>query len=402
MRFPATVVCALLATVAGATTPPPADTPTPAPGYADLGSKPYAFTGPGRELPEPRDLDAIRIGIYVPTAGPRASQGLSLRRGAALAVSEANRSVVPGNPPFELVVRTEASPWGSAREVVRLVYDDRVWAIAGAVGGESSHVVQQVVTKAHVPFVGTATTDASLTEVNIPWTFRLLPADDAFAERLVDHLVRDRGLDKIVVLASTAYDARLRADAFERRCSRTGTTPLVSLRFRPGEAVPDDLVTRLDRAGADAVVLWGRPADAAGLLAAIRSLPSPPEIFAGPDFDDPVLLRAAGPAAEGLTIVSVAGAGGPDRPSIGFAKLYEARFATPPDGTAAAAYDGVRLVIDAIHRGGLNRVRIRDALAATHDFAGVLGEISFDGTGTGTLPVSLLVVHNGRLHRLPD
>lgn len=400
MRFPAAVALALLATVAGAATPP-ADTPTPAPGYAELGSKPYAFTGPGRELAEPRDLDAIRIGIYVPTAGLRAARGTSLRRGAALAVAEANRGVAPGNPPFELVVRTEASPWGSAREVVRLVYDDRVWAIAGAVGGESSHVVQQVVTKAHVPFVGTATTDASLTEVNIPWTFRLLPPADAFAARLADHLVRDRGLDRIVVLASTAYDARLRADAFERRCSRTGATPLVSLRFRPGMAVPDDELASLDRAGADAVVLWGRPADAAALLKAIRGLPSSPEIFAGPDYDDPVLLRAAGPATEGLTVVSVAGAAGPDSPYVAFATRYEARFGAPPDGTAAAAYDGVRLVIDAIRRGGLNRVRIRDALAATHDFAGVVGEIGFDGTGAGTLPVSLLVVRDGRLHRLP-
>ena len=45
---------------------------------------------------------------------------------------------------------------GSAREVVDLASSERVWAVIGAIGGEATHVAEQVVTKARLPLVSTA------------------------------------------------------------------------------------------------------------------------------------------------------------------------------------------------------------------------------------------------------
>ena len=67
-----------------------------------------------------------------------------------------------------------------------------------------------------------------------------------------------------------------------------------------------------------------------------------------------------------------------------FLQLYRSRFATSSDLVAAYAFDGLNLLIAAIRQAGLNRARIRDALATPRSYTGATGEIRFDGSGSNT------------------
>ncbi len=361
--------------------------------YADLQSKPFEYHGLGREKPEPEKIETIRIGLFAPSRGPRAAEALSLRRGAELAILGANAQNGLNGIPFELIIRTDDSPWGSAREVVKLVYDDHVWAVAGAIGGESTHVAQQIITKVHLPLIGTTTTDASLTQINIPWMFRLMPDDETIAQTLATHLIQEKDYDTIVTIASTAYDHRLRADAFKRNMARLGEPLALSLRFNPGDTDFSKQLALIQRSGTDAVVIWGGPDEGAALATALAAF----DIFAGPGLDNTGFLRRAGPNAEGLTIVSLCDLGRNDPILAKFKLDFSAAFGIQPDVVAAFAYDGVRLVTEAIRQTGLNRARIRDVLSQTVNFDGVTGEIRFDGSGARTLQPVLLIVHKGKL-----
>jgi ABC-type branched-subunit amino acid transport system substrate-binding protein len=140
--------------------------------YADLRAKPYEYHGAVREREEPTDLEEVRIGLFGPLKRTGAvSQGLSMRRGAKLAIAEANAAGGHRGKPFELVFRSDDQIWGSAREVTGLVYEDRVWAVMGSIGSESTHIAEQIITKAHVVLIGPASTDPSLTQqhpVDVP------------------------------------------------------------------------------------------------------------------------------------------------------------------------------------------------------------------------------------------
>ncbi len=363
--------------------------------YADLRSKPYRYHGFGREIPEPAQIETVGIGLFAPSESSRSTEGLSLRRGAELAIFEANSRGGLHGIPFELVIRTQNSPWGSAREVVKLVYDDRVWAIAGAIGGESSHVVQQIITKAQLPLVGTATTDASLTQINIGWTFRLMPNDTAIAHAVAAHLIQEKLSETTVTIASNAYDHRLRAEAFEKEMVRLGQPLSLSLRFNPGDRDFSKHLALIRRSGATAVVIWAGPTEGADLVAALPGF----KLFAGPGLDRAEFFDRAGPSAEGLVMVSLCDLDRND-PVLGdFKENFSNAFNAHPDGVSAFAYDGVRIIIEAIRRAGLNRARIRDALAETKAYAGVTGEIAFDGSGANTLKPLLRVVHRGNSTR---
>ena len=66
-----------------------------------------------------------------------------------------------------------------------------------------------------------------------------------------------------------------------------------------------------------------------------------------------------------------------------------------PNVYAAHAYDGTRMVIDAIRSAGLNRYRIRDALAGMRTYDGVTGEMRFDNVQSDRSPVSVATYRDG-------
>jgi branched-chain amino acid transport system substrate-binding protein len=78
-----------------------------------------------------------------------------------------------------------------------------------------------------------------------------------------------------------------------------------------------------------------------------------------------------------------------------FEQAYVARVVTVPTLYAGHAYDGACMLIAAIRQAGLNRYRIRDALAATRRFEGVTGTIVLDRVYSHRGPVSLATVRLG-------
>ena len=75
---------------------------------------------------------------------------------------------------------------------------------------------------------------------------------------------------------------------------------------------------------------------------------------------------------------------------------HRERFGVEADQFSAYAYDGTRLLIEAIREAGLNRVRIRDALFARSSFRGVTGDIELDVTGNSVSPIVFGRVVDGR------
>ena len=65
------------------------------------------------------------------------------------------------------------------------------------------------------------------------------------------------------------------------------------------------------------------------------------------------------------------------------------------------SYDAARVVLAAIERAGLNRARIRDALAKT-DHEGNAGTYRFDGLGGSALEPLLVAPRDGGWRRLEN
>ena len=153
---------------------------------------------------------------------------------------------------------------------------------------------------------------------------------------------------------------------------------------------------RLERVKPDAVVLWSDAEAGGELVKRIRGEGMTMPIFACDRVLNPRFLEIAGEAAEGV-VAAVPYNPEADIPALRhFQQAYERRFGEEPTVYAAHAYDGTQMVIQAIQEGGLNRYRIRDALAAMTTYEGVTGEIVMDDAYSDRGPVTLATVRNGR------
>ena len=68
-----------------------------------------------------------------------------------------------------------------------------------------------------------------------------------------------------------------------------------------------------------------------------------------------------------------------------FRNHFKAAYQEEPQGASAAiAYDETMILLDCIRKEGNNTERVRECVAATHNYAGFSGTISFDGKQTTT------------------
>ena len=113
----------------------------------------------------------------------------------------------------------------------------------------------------------------------------------------------------------------------------------------------------------------------------------------------PVFLEIAGIDAEGVVTTCQY------NPTLDIPELkifnsnYYERFGMEPDVFAAHAYDGMSIIIEAIHLAGLNRALIRDVmtdLETFQGFRGVTGEIIFDASWNDIGPIWMTEVRDGR------
>lgn len=83
--------------------------------------------------------------------------------GAQMAINEANARGGYCGKPFRLKTHNDAATWGaSSNELVKMVYDEKVWAMLGSISGDSTHIALRVSLRAELPIVNSAATDSTI------------------------------------------------------------------------------------------------------------------------------------------------------------------------------------------------------------------------------------------------
>ncbi len=351
-----------------------------------------ALAEPSRtSLQESQHVEVVKLGLLIPGG----DEALAAKHGAEMAVAEANKAGGLGGLPFELIARSIEGAWGSGtKEIVRLVFEDGVWAVLGALDGRGTHLAEQIVTKALVALVSPWSTDPTLTQINIPWFFRCVPDDRQQARVLVNEIFRMRRLRRVATVAADTYDAGMAAATFGRIAAAAGHPVSIHLPYGDIGQHLQVILSRIEDAKIEGVVLFGPPSPTARLIRQMRAQGMKQALFGPLSIADDEFFLAAESALEGAVFV----APGHWATSRGkaFQREYQGLYGHPPSALAAYAYDGMRLIIEAIEEAGLDRERIRDALAATEFLHGVSGAIRFDAKGNRLGPVDLIEIINGR------
>lgn len=361
--------------------------------YTDL----VEYNGAARDLPVAQDVSEVRIGFIGPLENhPDAALGKRMLNGAALAIAEANAGGGYGGRPFRLMLHNDSAIWGaSSNEVVKMVYDDKVWAIFGSISSDTTHIALRVALRAEVPIVNSASTDPTIPETLIPWYFTDLQDDRVQGYTLARHIYGELGLKRVALLRANDRYGRFGVGKFRDASRRLGHPVVIEQKFMPYETDFSRQLRVINDSRVDAIVLWAEAPKAAMILKQMRATGMQQRVFGSHRTLGEDLLSVQ--EAEGFEAVYPYDAGSGDRPWKAFVGRYEAQYHEQPDHFAALAYDQMQILLRAICSAGLNRALIRDALYSTIEYRGVTGEMSFDPNSKAIRPMYLGTVHNGHI-----
>jgi ABC-type branched-subunit amino acid transport system substrate-binding protein len=347
--------------------------------YHDARKTPLSYNGPGRDDPEPKDVQEVRIGYFGPP-DPLDEAGGQMWQGASLAIEEANRQGGYRGLPFRLIPVWDPNPWaGGVAKLARVVYGDRVWAIIGGIDGATTHLAEQVVAKAQLTLVNPAATDRSIHTASVPWMFSCAPGDHLLAAAVSDEL-RERAR-RFALVSAIDHDSRAFVTQLKLAFVRDRLSPVLHLEWPGGTEDRARIARELDAAAPDAIVVVAAARETTPLIKAIREAG-----FAGLLLSGPSIARAdPDPWLNGVLYPALG-----DIP-LAFQTKFPTRYGRRPDYTAAHAYDAANIVIAAIRTAGLNRPRIRDAVRSLSPTHGVTGVIEWDDQGQNHRAVPLRV-----------
>jgi branched-chain amino acid transport system substrate-binding protein len=377
---------------------------------------PNIYSGAARDIPDPQDITEVRIGFLGPIEqNPQAMFGQRMLHGAELSVEEANARGGYGGKPFRLMPHndydnwqamaaygdnrpTDPAIWGSAsNEVVKMVYDEKDWAIFGSIGSESTHIALRVALRAEISIVNSASTDPTIPETYVPWYFTDLQDDRVQCLTLARHIFTELGLKRVAILRINDRYGRFGVPKFRDAARRLGHPVVIEQKYLPGDTDFSQQLTVIRSSRADAIVLWADEAQAAMILTQMRAAGMYQPVFGSHRTLGPTLLEQAGAAAEGFEAVFPYDPTRHDPRWLDFNRRFEDRFHEKPEQFASLAYDAMNALLDSICAAGLNRARIHDALANIVDYDGVTGPMVFDPNQKNVAPMYLGTVHNGAI-----
>jgi branched-chain amino acid transport system substrate-binding protein len=315
-------------------------------------------------------------------------------QGACLAIEQANVAGGYKGLAFRLVAAWSENPWGSGvKDLTRLVFEDRVWAIVGGADGPTTHLAEQIAVKAGLTLLNPVSTDKTVNLTNVPWIFSFTPQDPIQARTLAVGLSSSLAGGSFVLVSAVDHDSHLFVMELQRLLTPGRPACTSQYPFNPAENDANSLAERVVRSGTESVVLVAGALPSARFTGVLRENGYKGRIFGGPQMACQTFLHAAGPAAEGVTFPC---SYEPSARPTAFEEQFKRRFGESPDTLAAHTYDAVSLLVAAIRKAGLSRPRIRDAVRDLSPWPGVTGTIRWNASGANPSPVALGTIHRGR------
>jgi len=352
-------------------------------------------------------LKTINIGFLGPLDADNADSpyGIAMLHGAQLAVDEVNARGGYRGKPFALTIHNDLALWGaSSMAIVDMRFEDQAWAMLGSVDSASTHIAVRATLKLELPIMDTATNDPTVTQTLVPWLLHNFPDDRQQGYALADYIFLQRHLKRIGILQVNNRYGRKGKEIFFQTARRIGHQPVVEVWFAPDATDFSSQLQTINASGVDGLVIWGNAAEAGLILKQMRALGMQQPVFGSSRICSLEVIKIAGAASEGLTVVSAINPTRNDPTWIAFQQRFAKRFGVEPNAYAAYAYDGANMLMEAINQAGLNRGRIMDALRGYEmkHYTGVSGSAFFDYTLNNIAPVTFAQIRDGKFAYWPE
>jgi branched-chain amino acid transport system substrate-binding protein len=343
--------------------------------------------------------DEIVIGEYGSLTGGTATFGTSTHAGVMQAVREINAAGgVLGKKVRVVTEDDQSKPEEAVTAVLKLIKQDKVVAVIGEVASSRSLAAAPQCQQNKIPMLSPASTNPKVTEVG-DYIFRACFIDPFQGSTMAKFAMNTLKLKRFAILTDTKNDYSVGlAQYFRETVKKMGGEIVAEQSYSEGDIEFKAQLTSIKATTPDAVFAPGYYTECALIARQAKELGLSVPLLGGDGWDSPKTVEIGGAAVEGVYF-SNHYSEQEDRPEVKkFIDVYKKDNAgVVPDAMAVLGYDAMMMMTDAIKRAGSTEgAKIRDALAATKDFAGVSGKITIDAQRNAQKSIVVLKIEGGR------
>jgi len=352
--------------------------------------------------------EVVTIGHVGPTSGAIAHLGKDNENGAVLAIEELNAAGVTiggKKVTLKLLAEDDAADPKQGTSVAQKLADAKVNGVVGHLNSGTTIPASRIYNEAGIPQVSPSATNPKYTRQGFNTAFRLVADDTQLGGTLGRYAVSTlKGKAIAVIDDRTAYGQGV-AEEFSKAVTAAGGK-LVAKEFTNDKATDfNSILTTIKGKKADVVFFGGMDAVAGPMLRQMKSLGINAKFMGGDGICSTELVKLAGDAVTDNQVFCAEAGGVEGQGKAGmeaFKAKFKTRFKSDVQVYAPYVYDGVKLMVASmVKAGSSDPAKYLPVLAATKDYAGVTGPITFDNKGdikNGAL--TLKSIKGGKLETL--
>lgn len=250
--------------------------------------------------------DAILFGQAAALEGPSSALGQRMRQGIVAAFTEINAKGGVHGRKLQLVSRDDGyDPDRSAAQTLRLIDDDKVFALIGAVGTPTAMATIPITSTRNIPFIGPFSGAEFLRDLELANVVNIRASYGAEAEAWIKHLTEDRGFTRIGIFYQDDSFGRDGLAGVKRALAKRGLELAAEGTFERNTRAVGSAWRTIKRAEPEAIVMVGTYGPCAEFIKLAHRSGSYPTFvnisFVGAN----ALAKELGPEGDGVIVSQV-------------------------------------------------------------------------------------------------
>ena len=348
--------------------------------------------------------DKVRVGVFMSLTGSTANFGISSVNGIKLATDEVNAAGGINGKQIELLVEDDRSDASEAATIVtKFVTQDQVHAVLGEVASSRSIAAAPIAQNAKVPMLTPSSTNPEVTKKG-DFIFRSCFIDPVQGAAIAQFAAKSLGAKTAAIMVDRKNDYSTGLEkVINETFTKMGGQIVATQSYQEGDQDFNAQLTSLKGSNPQVIFIPGYYNDVGLIAKQARDKGITVPLIGGDGWDSAQLYQIGGTALNGSYFTNHYSPYDTDPKVQKFVNDYKSRYNTVPDALAATAYDAARIMFDAIKRSkSLSGTDIRDALAATKEFPGVTGTVTFNEHRDAVKPIVMIEIKDGGTYAVKE
>ncbi len=250
--------------------------------------------------------DRLVLGQSAAFDGPAQALGLGMREGLLAAFNEANETGGVHGRKIELITYDDGYEPDRAMENTRkLINEDKVFALIGAVGTPTSKATQPIAKEADVPFIGPFTGAGFLRDPENTHVVNVRGTYDQETEAWIQHLTDDLGSQRIAILYQDDSFGRAGLSGVKKALEKRDMSLVAEGTYKRNSTAVKTALLQIRKGKPDAVVMVGSYKPIAEFVKLSRKLRLNAEFVTISFVGSKALAAELGSAGRGVVVTQV-------------------------------------------------------------------------------------------------